>query len=243
MKLRQDSATGLWFRPTAMDRFIIDEVRAVYAPVPIEPGDVVLDLGAHIGAASRLMLERGAAKVIAVEPDPANLAVLRRNLEGFPAEIIAAVVGPAAGEAQLYSRPDRPFLNTTLGHEPGRTATTVPVVTLGDLLSAHRPAVIKCDVEFGEYGMPELWQLPDYVRVVAMEIHVRADLVLHRVRPTLEQVLDQRAAATALVNAIEAQGFEAIARKEKQAVKPPEAFDSTGLLPMTKSIDATWVRA
>lgn len=243
MKLQRDASSGLWYRPKAMDRFIIDEVRTVYDRMPIEPGDVALDLGAHLGAASRLMLDRGAAKVIAVEPDPNNLVVLRRNLEGYPAEIVAAVVGPEAGEGELYSRADRPFLNTTFGYEPGRTVLIVPVVTLGALLEEYRPTVIKCDVEFGEYGMPELHELPDHVRVLAMEVHVRADLVLHQVSPTLPELLEQRAAASALVGSIEAQGFRVIARKEKQAVKPPEAHDATGLLPMTKSIDATWVRA
>lgn len=241
--MKRDPVSTLWYRPRVMDRFIIEEVRQVYDQVPVQDGDVALDLGAHIGAASRLMLARGAAKVVAVEPDPDNVAVLRRNLEGHPAEVIAAAVGPSTGSTSLYSRADRPFLNTTLADEPGRSATTVPMVALADLLDEHRPSIVKCDIEFGEYRLPELLRLPAFVRVLAMEVHVRIDLVLHRAAMTLEGLLVWRAAAAELMSAIESQGFRAISRHEKQAVAPPSADDTTGLLPMTKSIDATWVRA
>jgi FkbM family methyltransferase len=47
----------------------------------VQPGDVVLDCGAHIGESTRAALAFGARLVVTVEPDPDNLAALRRNLE------------------------------------------------------------------------------------------------------------------------------------------------------------------
>ncbi|HEX7779047.1 MAG TPA: FkbM family methyltransferase, partial [Vicinamibacterales bacterium] len=48
--------------------------------VPIQPGDVVIDAGAHLGESTRNALRLGASMVIAVEPAPENLHAMRRNL-------------------------------------------------------------------------------------------------------------------------------------------------------------------
>lgn len=50
----------------------------------VRRGDIVLDCGANIGLFTRVALDHGAAKVIAIEPAPENLECLRRN---FPGEI------------------------------------------------------------------------------------------------------------------------------------------------------------
>ncbi|MDX2152385.1 MAG: FkbM family methyltransferase [Bryobacteraceae bacterium] len=50
----------------------------------IQQGDVVLDCGANVGTFARMALNRGASKVIAIEPAPENIECLRRN---FKAEI------------------------------------------------------------------------------------------------------------------------------------------------------------
>lgn len=52
-------------------------------------GDVVVDVGAHVGTFTSQALQAGAAKVIAVEPDPVNIECLHRN---FTAEIAAGKV-------------------------------------------------------------------------------------------------------------------------------------------------------
>ncbi len=50
----------------------------------IQKGDVVLDCGANVGTFARMALNRGASKVVAIEPAPENIECLRRN---FKAEI------------------------------------------------------------------------------------------------------------------------------------------------------------
>src|SRR5689334_25347188 len=47
----------------------------------VHEGDVVLDCGAHVGVFTHFALQRGASKVVAIEPDPVNLECLRRNLK------------------------------------------------------------------------------------------------------------------------------------------------------------------
>jgi FkbM family methyltransferase len=53
------------------------------------PGDTVFDCGAHVGVFTRYCLQRGVKRVIAVEPDPTNLACLEAN---FAAEIASGQV-------------------------------------------------------------------------------------------------------------------------------------------------------
>ena len=48
--------------------------------VKILPGDTVIDCGAHVGLFSKYALQRGAQRVIAIEPDPTNLSCLELNL-------------------------------------------------------------------------------------------------------------------------------------------------------------------
>ncbi len=46
----------------------------------IQPGDVVIDCGAHVGSYTRQALAAGAKLVVSVEPSPVNAEILRRNL-------------------------------------------------------------------------------------------------------------------------------------------------------------------
>jgi FkbM family methyltransferase len=58
-------------------------------------GDIrtIIDLGANIGLSSAFFLSRWpAARVIAVEPDPGNYALLRRNLSLYKAQCIQGAV-------------------------------------------------------------------------------------------------------------------------------------------------------
>jgi FkbM family methyltransferase len=60
----------------------------------IQPGDIVLDCGANVGVFTKKALAQGASRVIAIEPAPENLLVLRKNLA---AEI-------AAGKVTIYAK-------------------------------------------------------------------------------------------------------------------------------------------
>ena len=120
-------------------------------------GDVVVDCGAHVGVFTWKALEAGAAKVIAVEPDPNNLECLRRN---FPKEIAEGRVVLAA--VGVWSKPGKMTLNLGDGGNTGMNSMVmkgggksidVPVVRLDDLmqeLGVKRVNFIKMDIEGAE---------------------------------------------------------------------------------------------
>ena len=57
-------------------------VQSVYesGEVVLHPGDTVVDCGAHVGVFTRYALNQGAARVVAVEPDPQNIIAFEANL-------------------------------------------------------------------------------------------------------------------------------------------------------------------
>jgi FkbM family methyltransferase len=238
--VRRDRATGLYYRP--QDKVIVDEVRGVYAQMPVGPDDVMLDLGAHIGATSLMALTKGARHVIAVEADPGNVPMLRRNLRRN-ATILWAAVGAKAGQTTFHVRGDRPYLGSVIG-DKGRDAVVVPMVALSGLLQQHRPTIVKCDIEFGEYDLPELRSLPDQVKVLAMEVHIRyAGIFANRTQAPAD-LTERRALAASLIASVEAQGFREVRRKDKQAreTEPEAPPDDIGLPTRTKAVDAIWAR-
>lgn len=236
-----DRPTGLWHRRG--DRLILQEHPTVYGNVPIQSGDVVLDLGAHIGAASRLFLKKGAGRVIAVEADPANIPFLRRNLGRRPAVILAVAVGSKVGRTAFYTRADQGYVGSVLP-DPTRKKLTVPVIPFGGLLQQFRPTVLKVDIEFSEYGLAELRDLPSFVRVVAIELHIRYAGIFAGRTMDADELRDRREAAADLIASFEAQGFRGHWRKDKQAKsgEPRAEPDRSGLGPMTKCVCATFVR-
>ncbi len=50
-------------------------------PASIHAGDVVVDVGSQIGTFTRIALDRGAAQVIAIEPDPGDDACFKRTFQ------------------------------------------------------------------------------------------------------------------------------------------------------------------
>lgn len=233
--MRRDPATGLLYRPG--DTFIIEDVRTNYAKLPVKAGDVLLDLGANIGAVSLLALSKGAARIVAVEADPNNIALLRRNL-GKRALILWAAVGATAGRLPFYVDRAHPFQSSRVAAR-GSRRIEVPMVPFAGLLEQYRPTIVKCDIEFGEYDLPELARLPDHVRVLAMEIHVRH----RRFAQTPDDIAARRVEAAALLAAIKAQGFKVVRRKDNLVGESePAADDGTGLAPRLKAVNAIWRR-
>ncbi len=234
---------GLVYRTS--DKLIVDEVPGVYGNVPVGRDDVVLDLGAHIGITSRLMLEKGARLSVAVEADPANIPLLRKNLAKYRrrAVIFPAAVGKKAGRMPYYTRPDRGYVGSILA-DPDRRKFTVPVIAFAGLLSTFRPTIVKSDIEFSEYELPEMRALPDHVRTVAMEVHIRFIGIFTGRKMDADELRARREAAADLMRSFEAQGFREHWRKDKQAKvgEPKAAEDASGLGPMTKCVCVTYVR-
>ncbi|MBV8186151.1 MAG: FkbM family methyltransferase [Alphaproteobacteria bacterium] len=127
----------------------------------IAPGDLVFDVGAHVGDRVRAFRRLG-ARVVAVEPQPALHRTLK-ILFGRDGEVtlVRSAIGRAAGTAEMRLNLDNPTISTlsTDFIDAGRDAigwrgeswpasVEVPVTTLDALIAAHgKPAFIKLDVE------------------------------------------------------------------------------------------------
>ncbi len=139
-------------RAAAMDRLYGRFVRR---------GDLVFDIGAHVG--NRIAsFRRLGARVVAVEPQPALVKVLKL-LYGRSSNVTieASAVGRNAGTIELLINRDNPTVSTASrdfigaargspGWEEQRWSevVTVPLTTLDALIARHgAPAFIKLDVE------------------------------------------------------------------------------------------------
>jgi FkbM family methyltransferase len=127
----------------------------------IKDGDLVFDVGSHVGDRVASFSRLG-ARVVAVEPQPGMVAVLKLLHGRNPAVTIEPVaVGREAGSANLMINPSNPTVSTASpefisaahnapGWETQHWTRTiqVPVTTLDALIGKHgKPAFIKIDVE------------------------------------------------------------------------------------------------
>ncbi|MGE0749721.1 MAG: FkbM family methyltransferase [Variibacter sp.] len=126
----------------------------------VQPGDLVFDIGAHVGDRVSSFRRLG-ARVVAVEPQPALVRVLRFFYRRTDVVILASAVGRTCGTTILKINIDNPTVSSAsedfiaaaqgaAGWEAQRwtRSLVVPVTTLDALIAAHgMPSFIKIDVE------------------------------------------------------------------------------------------------
>lgn len=127
----------------------------------IRPGDLCFDIGSHVG--NRIWVwSRLGARVVAVEPQPKLVALLRQFYGGRPnVTIRPEAVGAASGRMTLYADPLNPTVTTLstawmqdVQRDPSFAGLTweameeTAVTTLDALIAQHgHPAFCKIDVE------------------------------------------------------------------------------------------------
>ncbi len=139
---------------------VAEQERGIYnhRELGARPGDIVLDAGANIGLYAREALRQGARMVIAIEPVPANLECLRRNLK---AEISAGtvIVCPEGVWNQhdfleMHVAPDHQTTASFVKKSDDDTVNVkLPLTTVDKIVSElHLPRVdfIKMDIEGAE---------------------------------------------------------------------------------------------
>ena len=121
----------------------------------VQPGDVVLDCGANVGAFTRTALKRGSRLVVAIEPGPENVECLRRTFAGEIAawRVIVKPVGvwDSNGMLRLGVVPTISMGDSFVLH--GGSGPAIPVTTVDALvreLELHSADFIKMDIEGSE---------------------------------------------------------------------------------------------
>ncbi|HXY05092.1 MAG TPA: FkbM family methyltransferase [Burkholderiaceae bacterium] len=142
----------------------------------IHAGDLVIDVGAHIGEKAQGYVDQGAT-VVCIEPQPACAAQLRHRFAQTPnVHVLECGLSDKAGELELAVCDDAPTISSFAKHwQQGRFKgyvwnrnLRVPVITLDDLIGRFgAPAYVKIDVE--GYEAQVLAGLSRRVGVVSFE--------------------------------------------------------------------------
>ena len=138
----------------------IAAMRRHYAAL-IAPGDLVFDIGAHVGNQTRVLAGLG-AQVVAIEPQPPFACWLRWLFRGDRRVVVVeTALGARPGKASLYPSPRTPTVATlsadwiaAVGSAKSFASVRwgapleVPVTTLDALIERHGlPRFCKIDVE------------------------------------------------------------------------------------------------
>ena len=168
----------------------------------LKPGDVFLDVGAHLGYFSVLAARAvgPTGRVIAFEPHAdsrvALRAMLERNQVAPLVEVVPIALAGRDGDVTLYTNdehpshatlePERSRMRTAIAFRPG---PSVPAVTLDGWLAehpglAHRVRCIKIDVSGGEArvlaGMSDTLRSSDLTIICDTTLRSAADEMLDR---------------------------------------------------------------
>lgn len=164
-------------------RAIASEIERVYRLQTLDfaPGDVILDIGAHVGIVSCYLAKRWpATRILAFEPVPANFDRLKRNLAtNGCVNVSARPYGITADGRDLTLRGDH--TSNTGGYSAfsgGPDTCTMPTMSLATLLDATEIthiALLKIDCEGCEYELLSTFPW-DRVQVdhLIMEVHENA---------------------------------------------------------------------
>lgn len=145
---------GQPWRRSALKRFYGDLVSR---------GDLVFDIGAHVGSRSQTLLSLG-ARVVAVEPQPAFADFIEKRFAGRLEGFERLAVGASRGEIRLRISSRHPtvtsistqFIDTVSATDGFRDVVwdrevTVAMTTLDDLIARYgTPRFCKIDVEGAE---------------------------------------------------------------------------------------------
>jgi FkbM family methyltransferase len=135
------------------------KMRDLYGPY-IRRGDLVFDVGAHMGTYAEVFVELG-AKVIAIEPNPLCCERLTRMAKTRPIRVANCAAGDLPGRLNLHICYENPSISTVaeewyaaaqrspaFRNNRWLEAVEVDVVTLDQLADQHGvPVFVKIDAE------------------------------------------------------------------------------------------------
>ncbi len=146
---------------------------------PLRRGATVIDAGANIGLSSIFFLEHADdVRVIAIEPEPTNCSLFRRNAASGRATLYEGAVSAHAGEAQLQVRGPTSHALVPKG-DKNAVMLRVRAYTLDDLAEREtldHVDILKVDIEGTEHFLFEhrIALLANTDRIL-IEIHAEED--------------------------------------------------------------------
>lgn len=165
-------------------------------PFTISPR-VIVDAGANIGMATlyfaRLFPD---ARILAIEPEPSNFAILQENLSGMPnVTLVQGAVWPEEKQIRIAdSTVDKWMFTVTEAGRDAASSTEVAAITVPralEMMGASAIDLLKLDIEGAELELFAKRPLPwlQRINLLVIELH-------DRLRPGCAQVLyralDQR---------------------------------------------------
>ncbi|MGZ5431428.1 MAG: FkbM family methyltransferase [Thermoanaerobaculia bacterium] len=165
-------AHPLHLRAGTSDRYMFEEVflQGEYAIRQQLDPKLILDVGANIGCASVWFANRYPnAKIIAVEPDASNVAMLRKNVAPYPTvRVIEGAVWYESATVALDDHGDKSGIQVRAG-DGGVRGMTIP-----EIAGTGRIDILKLDVEGAEKELFEhdpAWLAN--VDILMIELHDR----------------------------------------------------------------------
>ena len=169
------SGFDVWLRPGTTDVITLVQVwtwRQYDLPVPAP--STIVDGGANIGLSTIFFsLAWRDARIVAVEPEPGNYALLERNVRTLPNVHAIRAALWASSEALVVANPKAP--ENTYQVAPGSGRDELQGLTVPELCSREgwdRVGLLKLDIEGAELevlGSSESWI--DRVDALAVELH------------------------------------------------------------------------
>ena len=173
-----DPQVADWFaRPNeTMTDIIVNQINTegLYNAVLADKTDlVIVDIGANIGLFS-LYAQDSAKRIIAVEPTPATLNILKR-LVNTNIEIVEAALAFKDGTVDFFVH-ENPTINSLAVNQSGERITVAAktIKTILDELNVDHVDFVKCDIEGSEMFALDLLRLrevADRIDTWFIEVH------------------------------------------------------------------------
>jgi FkbM family methyltransferase len=181
---RMRCGTRLHTRRNRSDIHMIDEIWAFrkydYFGYRVRPGDVVVDIGGHIGTFTLYAKAVcRASRVLVFEPFPDNFAMLTRNVEENRLQTVTCVneaVGGTRGRLPLHVNPTESGSHSLTNEGEDGRVIEVQCCTLADVFERfglEQIDYLKMDCEGAEYDILDAsdGSLLNRVRRISMEYH------------------------------------------------------------------------
>jgi len=170
------------------EKFVISQVKNEYKEIKFLKDDVVIDMGANIGAFS-FNADKIVKQIIAVEPNIIAFKLLNMNLNGNSIKYNKAIVqqnGPSTIDL-YYTNNTVITRNSKLRHSNKTTIKTISI----DKLMAYNPTILKIDIEGAEYEWIQDIIFPKSVKQIAVELHSTRKYMYEKRDEAIKNILSQ----------------------------------------------------